>query len=114
VQDLDTVVARLGVSNENRAMWRSIQSLIGAGAALSVQTECTGSGPSANLHVLYGPTEWDRVIDVVKVVCSLQRAREAAAALGKLGAAFEQAYSLQVVFLPDQAPDVLVWLRLRS
>lgn len=51
-----------------------------------------------------------QVIDVVKQTCDVQQARLAAAAFGKLAAAFEQVRGVELVCSPDHPPDVLVWL----
>lgn len=112
VRELAAVATRLGMSSN----WQPLYEEAGAGAAeLSVITECTRTGPAARLGLRFGPTRWDRAIDLVKAMVDVDRARAAAVCMGMLAGALEieTLRGVEAVFDND-APDLVVWLKLRQ
>jgi hypothetical protein len=112
VRELAAVATRLGMSSS----WQPLYEEAGTGAAeISVITECTRTGPAARLALRFGPATWDRAIDLVKAMVDVDRARAAAVCMGMLAGALEieTLRGVEAVFDND-APDLVVWLKLRQ
>ena len=111
VRELGVLGAQLGAA----ADWRAVYAAAGAGADVGVTTECTPAGFSARIALRFGPTRWDRAIDLAQAMGNADRARDAAVRMGTLAGQFATDDILGVETVHDQRePDVVVWMKLRE
>jgi hypothetical protein len=110
-RELGGLAAQLGTP----ADWRAVYAEAGAGADLGVTTECTAQGISSRIALRFGPTRWDRAIDLANAFGDAERARDAAVRMGTLAGQFEIDNVLGVETVHDpRHPDLVVWLKLRE
>ncbi len=95
------------------ASWSALYTEAGAGMDLGVTTECTTAGPRPRLTLRFGPTSWDRAIDLVKIAAPTA-ATFAAMQMGMLAGQLEieGVRSVDAVLDRDE-PDLVVWAKLR-
>jgi hypothetical protein len=111
VATIEAHAKRINVTDAQLATWKKVYAVANTGEPLSVNTECTAAGPVARLSVLHGRSEWDRAVDVVKLIAP-ERATNAAAVLGLLAGtlAIDKPRGLDVIVGPGATADLVVWL----
>lgn len=112
---LMALAARLGVSEPQRAQWRALHAASGAGAAVTVATQCLPGGPTPELGFLYRHTQWDHAITLATMVAAAPLARSVAAGFGTLAGMLQSDELSGVeVLLGGDAIDIVAWTTLRE
>lgn len=93
--------------------WRPLYEEAGAGNDIGVTLECTSAGPLPRLALRFGPTSWERAIDLAKAMVDVDRARDAAVRMGMLAGVLGGDTMRSAEAVLDQGePDFVVWLGL--
>jgi hypothetical protein len=109
VRQTTALLEHLDIPATQAALWPAIAEAAGPGPVL-IRTESDASGPLPRISFLYSAPEWDRAIDLVKIVAP-DRATAIASTFGLLSTTLkvERLRGIEVV-LGEGGADVIPWL----
>jgi hypothetical protein len=115
VDGIDALAARVGLTEAQRTLWRSLHATFGSQTGVAVTTQCTPTGLAAYLGCLYASTAWDHAVTLTTMIVDAATARAVAADLGSVAGTLEaeELRGIELVFGADPLPDVVVWVVLR-